>query len=226
MKVTALIPMFNRELYIREAIESVLKQTHKEIDIIVYDDGSVDNSVVIVKDMQKTNPNIKLIEGINNKGVSASRNALLDACETEYAFWQDSDDVSVSTRVEYQLKEIHGGCIIFTNWAWLKFHPKTKKWTLAAKPLNANAFASIMFYVDKTKRFDTTKIAGEDWDWIGKMTKRYKTKNVKQILYLVRYHPDRIGTWKIKLRSAFTETEIKTVPYGELIRMYKERFGV
>lgn len=97
-KVTVLIPVYNRERYIKACIESILAQTYGNIQVIVYDDGSTDNTIRIVKDFDE----VKLIEGGVNRGVSYARNRLLEACTTRYAAWQDSDDIAAPKRIESQ----------------------------------------------------------------------------------------------------------------------------
>ncbi|MVO10961.1 glycosyltransferase [Flavobacterium sp. TP390] len=89
--VSVIIPVYNVEKYISEAIESVLNQTYKPIEIILVDDGSKDNSLSICKQFVQQHSNIKLIEQ-QNSGVSIARNKGLSIAEGEYVFFMDSDD--------------------------------------------------------------------------------------------------------------------------------------
>ena len=89
--VSVIIPVYNVEKYISEAIESVLNQTYKDIEIILVDDGSIDNSLSICKQFAQQNQNIKLIEQ-QNSGVSIARNNGLSVAVGEYVFFMDSDD--------------------------------------------------------------------------------------------------------------------------------------
>jgi glycosyltransferase involved in cell wall biosynthesis len=86
--VSIIIPCYNREAYISDAIESCLKQTYKNIEIIVVDDGSTDRSVEIVK---RYGDLISLITQ-SNQGVSAARNKGLFSASGEYIVMLDSDD--------------------------------------------------------------------------------------------------------------------------------------
>lgn len=89
IKVSIIIPIYNVEDYIEQCIKSVLKQTLKEIEIILIDDGSKDNSINIVKTFQDRRLRIITQE---NRGLSAARNAGIKASHGEYIIFLDSDD--------------------------------------------------------------------------------------------------------------------------------------
>ena len=91
--ITVLIPTYNRRYFIIESLRSIFEQTYKKIKVLIYDDGSIDNTEQIVKSTFATKQ-IKYIYSPINKGVSYARNQLLDMCKTDIACWQDSDDVS------------------------------------------------------------------------------------------------------------------------------------
>ncbi len=222
--ISVLIPVFNREKYIGEAIQSVLTQTYKELDIIVYDDGSTDNSVNIVKKLMKDDNRIRLIEGIENRGVGRARNELLKTCNTKYACWQDSDDIAHKNKIELQAERKERG-IIFTRWVWL--YKMGKQWKERIKNSDSPGFATTMFPVDKSILFDETKIlGGEDWDFMKKMQEKYNTEEIKDtVLYYVRFHEDRIGSWKRKTRfNKEFPKEILKKSYKEIIEYYKEHY--
>ena len=63
-RVDILIPTYNREQYIKPCIDSILNQTYKDINIIIYDDGSTDNTEAIIKEYQATHKNIKYIKNL------------------------------------------------------------------------------------------------------------------------------------------------------------------
>ena len=87
--VSVIIPVFNSERYIASAVESVLKQTYKEFELIVVNDGSTDKTVKVLE---------QYIDRIHyayqpNKGVAAARNAGIRASKGEYIAFLDSDDL-------------------------------------------------------------------------------------------------------------------------------------
>lgn len=90
-KVTIIIPVYNVEKYLREAIDSAINQTYKNLEIILIDDGSTDNSGKICDEYAKLDDRIKVIHKING-GLSDARNAGLDNATGKYIMFLDSDD--------------------------------------------------------------------------------------------------------------------------------------
>ncbi len=92
IKVSVIIPVYNAEKYIAEALNSALSQTLKEIEIICIDDYSKDDSVQIIEDCIKKDNRIKLIKNSENKKLGYSRNKGLEIAKGEYVSFLDSDD--------------------------------------------------------------------------------------------------------------------------------------
>lgn len=91
MKISIIIPVYNIEEYIEECIQSIIKQTLKEIEVICINDGSTDSCLKILEKYSKENSNIKIINQ-KNRGQGFSRNIALDHCNGEYVFFLDGDD--------------------------------------------------------------------------------------------------------------------------------------
>lgn len=87
--VSIIIPVYNVEKYIEQCLETVCNQTLKDVEIIVVDDGSLDNSINIVKKFK--DKRIKIITR-ENGGLSAARNTGMKAAQGEYLLFLDSDD--------------------------------------------------------------------------------------------------------------------------------------
>ena len=92
VKVSVIIPMFNCEKYVEKSIRSVLNQTIKELEIICIDDGSTDSSVKLIKQIQREDERIILIQQ-ENKGAGEARNAGLKEAKGKYVCFLDSDDI-------------------------------------------------------------------------------------------------------------------------------------
>ena len=90
-KVSVVIPVYNAQKYITACIDSVLKQTLQDFEIICVDDGSGDDSDSIVREYAKTDDRFVLFSQ-TNKGVSAARNIGLANARGEYIYFMDSDD--------------------------------------------------------------------------------------------------------------------------------------
>jgi glycosyltransferase involved in cell wall biosynthesis len=90
-KVSVIIPVYNVEPWLRECLDSVLAQPHKNLEIILINDGSADNSGGICDEYARKHPNVMVIHQ-PNQGPSAARDAGLDAAKGEYIYFLDSDD--------------------------------------------------------------------------------------------------------------------------------------
>lgn len=91
-KVSIIIPVYNTEQYIGECIESILKQTLTDFELILVDDCSTDNSLTILKSYANNDPRITLVESSVNTGVGEARNKGIELATGEYIAFVDSDD--------------------------------------------------------------------------------------------------------------------------------------
>lgn len=90
--VSVVMPSYNSEKYIAESIESILKQTYSDFELIVVNDGSVDKTKDIVREYIKRDNRVHMIEQ-RNQGVSVARNTGIEASKGEYISFLDADDV-------------------------------------------------------------------------------------------------------------------------------------
>lgn len=91
IKVSVVIPVYNAYDYLRPAMDSVVDQTLKEIEIICIDDGSTDHSLDIIKEYQAADARVRIVTE-NNAGVSVARNKGLVRVRGEYMIFLDADD--------------------------------------------------------------------------------------------------------------------------------------
>lgn len=103
IKVSVIVPIYNVEKYLGKCIESIIEQTYSNLEIILVDDGSPDNSGAICDEYAKKDKRIKVIHK-SNGGVSAARNSGIDAATGEYICFVDGDDYVMNDYVEYLLK--------------------------------------------------------------------------------------------------------------------------
>lgn len=90
--VSVIVPVFNTEAYVEEALRSVLSQTLRDIEVICIDDGSTDNSLAILRRLAAEDPRIRVYHQ-ENCGLSVSRNRGLALAVGSYLYFMDSDDV-------------------------------------------------------------------------------------------------------------------------------------
>jgi len=117
MKISVIIPTYNRALLLQNAIKSVLNQTHKVDEIIVVDDGSTDNTQEVLKSF-----NVKYIYQ-ENQGVSAARNTGILHAQNEWLAFLDSDDIWHEKKIEhhatFHAKE-HTILASYTDELWIR----------------------------------------------------------------------------------------------------------
>lgn len=98
--VSVIMPAYNAEQFIEEAIRSVLGQSVTDLELLVLDDGSRDRTLEIVKDMAQKDPRVRLIVNEQNMGVAKTRNRGLELCRGAYVALLDSDDYWRPQRLE------------------------------------------------------------------------------------------------------------------------------
>lgn len=104
--VSVIIPLYNVEDYISDCLLSFENQSYKNFEIIIIDDGSIDNSLEVVKNYKnQSKMNIKIIRQ-ENQGVSAARNVGIENSNGEYICFVDSDDMVSSKYLQYLLENI------------------------------------------------------------------------------------------------------------------------
>lgn len=97
--VSVIVPVYNIEKYVDACISSIIDQTYKNIEIIIVDDGSVDDSGRLSDEWEKRDHRIKVIHQ-ENKGASAARNAAMTICTGEYLIFVDGDDMISNDMIE------------------------------------------------------------------------------------------------------------------------------
>lgn len=102
IKVSIVLPIYNVGKYFDECMDSIFRQSHKNIEIILVDDGSTDNSGLIADKYAKLDKRVKVIHQANS-GVSRARNVGINAATGKYICFSDPDDILKTDYVEYML---------------------------------------------------------------------------------------------------------------------------
>lgn len=99
--VTVLMPVYNADLYLKEAVESILAQSYSHFELLIINDGSVDGSVNIIKSF--TDERVHLVENETNLGLIATLNKGFDLAKGKYIARMDADDVALPNRLKEQV---------------------------------------------------------------------------------------------------------------------------
>ncbi|WP_338608586.1 glycosyltransferase family 2 protein [Pelagibacterium nitratireducens] len=114
MKVTIVMASFNSVDHIVEAIESVIRQTLVDWELLISDDASSDQSVSIISDYVRLDSRIRLIESKKNLGAAKARNAAIEAATGRYIAFLDSDDLWKPEKLERQIAFMQQHDLAFT----------------------------------------------------------------------------------------------------------------
>ena len=127
MKVSVLIPVYNKAPFLRECLDSVYAQTHTDLEVVAVDDHSTDASLVLLR--TETDPRLRIIELPANRGPAGAANAGLDACTGTYIVRLDADDLMVPTRVEQQVAYMEAHPEVGASGGWLQlFGARDRVW--------------------------------------------------------------------------------------------------
>ena len=123
-KVSIIIPVYNREKYLRACLNSALNQTLEDVEIICVDDGSTDNSLQILNEYAEKDKRILIITG-EHKGAGVARNRAFEKANGEYILYLDSDDTIIPETAEYLYLYAKLHTLDIVPFAAKSYHEKT-----------------------------------------------------------------------------------------------------
>jgi len=203
-RVSVIIPTYNRADLIGETIESVLKQTFDDFEIIIVDDGSTDATGEVVR---KFDGPIKYLYQ-DNRGRSCARNRGFEASSGDYVCFLDSDDVLKPMMIERQVSLLDSNSNLGFVYSDYQFINQTGEIlpvpeVFRRHPLRRGRIFHFLIYFDfippssvlsrrecinKIGLFESSLEPAEDLDWLLRMTSLYETDYVSDPLFLFRKH--------------------------------------
>lgn len=199
--VSVLMPAYNAEKYIGEAIESILKQTFKDFEFIILDDASTDNTWKVIQKYAKKDRRIITLKSKKNLYIAKARNKLLKKVRGKYIIWQDADDVAMLFRIKDQYKfmennpkvGICGGYLQFINERGKKISVRKyapdndtiKKNVFKFAPVAQPAAIVRKKCFQNVGYFNPKYAPSDDLDMNFKIGKKYEFANLKKVL--IRY---------------------------------------
>ncbi|MBN8702665.1 MAG: glycosyltransferase family 2 protein [Bacteroidetes bacterium] len=209
-EITVLMPVFNSEKYLREAIDSILSQSYTDFELIVIDDGSTDNSNKIIRSF--TDKRIRLIENTTNLGLISTLNKGFSLAKGNYIARMDADDISLPNRLKKQISYLQKNstcAVCATNNKYL-FKQKTistNNWFTSNEiaPLllftATIAHPTVMMRTDFIKKnnlqYDTNFKHAEDYKlWTDVIINKGEIHLLEEELLLYRIHDTQITSTK------------------------------
>jgi glycosyltransferase involved in cell wall biosynthesis len=189
--------MYNADRFLREAIESILYQSYRDFEFIIFDDGSTDSSVAIAESYH--DPRIRIFRS-SHVGRAAALNKAVGYARTELLAFMDADDISLQTRFEEQFKCLSENPSVGVVGCWVNRIDEDGTFLQTRSvPENHNEIESkITFkgwavhfqtcmvrkrYIDQINGFDESLIAAIDYEVVLRLLLITKFYNVQRTLY-------------------------------------------
>jgi alpha-1,3-rhamnosyltransferase len=224
--VSVIIPAYNHEMYIEEALQSVINQTYKNIQFIVIDDGSTDRTAEIIEKFIKKNPdkNIQFIRK-QNEGICKTLNKGLALAAGDYVACLASDDKWIENKLDEQvtfMEDNRNIGLVCSDAYFTKFNQDTNlKWSdykagmdqyfkkgiqncnmhevLLAKPLLCAVTVMLRKSIFKEIDYFDEQLPGEDTDMWLRVARKYPIGYIKKPLVYYRMHGTNVSNNNIKL---------------------------
>lgn len=227
--VSVIMPAYNAERTIAEAIESVLNQTYSDFELIVINDCSTDATKEIVEKYVASDSRVKLVNNTVNLGVSTSRNTGISNAKGEYIAFLDSDDMWRKDKLEKQLDVMvsNKAILSYTASAFIdssgkpfnyvmEAEKKTTLRTLLKKNLISCSSAMIRSDVMKTIKMPNDKMHEDYYVWITVLRKYKYAFGVNEPLLIYRLTSNSKSSNRIKSAKMIYNT-YHAVGYNHLL---------
>lgn len=203
--ISVLMPAYNAEEFISEAISSILLQTYTNFELIISDDASTDNTKRIIDDFLKQDARIKFQINEKNLYIAGNRNKLLSLAQGEFIAWADADDVSVPQRLEWQIAMFLGNSKLGICGGYLKIfsqHNLQKAFIRKYPSKNEDALKKIFRYssvaqpaamirrsvFEKVGLYNLDAPVAEDIEMLFRIARYFELGNVQDVVLLYRDH--------------------------------------
>ena len=176
--VSIIMPSYNSEKHIFEAIESVINQDFKDWELLIADDGSKDSTLEIALDFQKIDERIKVFLNKNKKGAAGARNTCLEQSTGRFIAFLDSDDIWLSNKLSLQLDFMMSKSISFS----FSYHEVISEF--GDRIISYQAPKKVNAFVMKFSNFIPCLTAIYDTRLLGKVEQPYFEKRNDYALWL------------------------------------------
>jgi len=195
--ISIILPVFNGEKFLKEAVKSILSQTFPNFELIIIDDGSTDNSVEIIKSFN--DDRIKLLSNWKNEGLIFSLNRGLSIVTGKYIARMDADDIAHPDRLKIQFEFMESNPDVDICGTWiLRFGSLLRRGLLKLPCRNDEIKASLLFYnplvhpsvifkrefiVKNRLKYSNDFKGAEDYNmWVEMIASSAKTANIPESL--------------------------------------------
>lgn len=204
--ISVIMPVFHSELFLAEAIDSILNQTFRDFELLIVYDLSTDNSFSIIERYQKLDSRIILVMG-EKKSLVGALNQGIDTAKGEFIARMDADDIALPYRFERQLAWLQETGADITG-SWIQRFKNQSKRVVKARKTDAAIKMEMLFCcpfkhptvlmrttMAKSLKYDPAWLVAEDYDlWERAAEAGWKMTNVQEVLLLYRVHGNQLST--------------------------------
>ena len=222
-KISVIMPVYNAEKYLNEAIDSILNQTFGDFELIIINDGSTDSSVEIIKNYNDSR--IRFIDNKTNEIYMKRLNEGIELAHGEYIARMDADDISLPQRFEKQVEFLDKNPDIgIVGTFWKSFGAEECVVELPQFPAEVQVFSifhspfghpSVMFrksFFDKYGlRYDENCPYAEDYDLWTKALNYFGGANIGEVLLNYRVHENAVSVAKAQIQRDMHRRTIKRI---------------
>ena len=208
--VTVIIPVYNAAAYVGEAIGSILNQTYRNLEVLVFNDGSKDNSAEIIRAMQAQDPRLKLFDSAENFGYVVHLNKGLELAQGKYIARMDADDSALPERLAQQIAflEANPAAGLCGTWFDIIGRPDIiERMPVTDAEIRLGLLANTAFahptvvmraavLREHGVKYDTHFMPAEDYYMWYKLSKFTQLGNIPQVLLHYRHHEGQISNYK------------------------------
>jgi len=197
--LSVVMPVYNVQRFLNEAIASILDQTFWDFEFIILDDGSTDDSAKILRDWQRRDSRISIFTSPRNSGLPISSNLVVAKTKTPLVARMDGDDLSHPDRLRRQLEILQSHPEVMAVGTLFdgidaqgeSIRPRDRWRILRKSRYIPFAHGSAMFRraaFDEIGGYREEVVAGEDQDFFFRMSKLGRVVTLPGVLYHFRYH--------------------------------------
>lgn len=202
--ISVIMSVYNEEQYIKESLQSILKQTQQDFEIIIFDDCSTDNTIRIIEELH--DDRIRLYQNRQNMGLTKNLNQGLKLAKGKFIARMDGDDISLPERFETQLQYLkeHPDVLLIScqtqtfgaeNLTWkLKDDPDRLKIMMLVRPVLAHPGYMMRSELLKLGyQYDESFRSAQDYDLAARVTRKYPIGIASPVLLKYRAHKAQVS---------------------------------
>ena len=227
-EISVVLPVYNGERYLGEALDSILGQTLHDFELIAVDDGSTDATAEILDACARRDRRVRVLEQ-PHLGLIAALNRGLDASSGDYVARMDADDVSLEFRLERQLQFMKAHPSVGVCGAWIRFFGAAPSVEWRTAPDHGTLVSSLLFESSLAHptvmlrrelfgpglRYDPSFPHSEDYDLWERASRSTRLANVQEVLLLHRIHDSQVT----KTRSNELQASARAVRARQFARL-------